>query len=264
MKLKYLFVLTLFALLTACVSDPKAADTASSTSDMAPQAQSAPAKAPQVQVNPNSPAFAKAQKSTQSAGQKGQTADQASQDYLAKKRAEKATPADQTRSKTNTNASTAKRIGPSLPSACSLLTEAFIGKVIGVDSDYISVKDGSGKSLTQRSCFFRWDHDGEANSGVLVQIQTNPLPDEFPDWASYYIAAKKNHGDKSADGSSTYRYKDFTTVGVSGAASYDLGRYYWRDAQDRVFMVAFNLPSNETEQLAWAETFAKEVTKNVK
>ncbi len=254
MNIKYLFILMLSALLTACVSDPKATDTNTATSDMASQSQAAPAKAPQVKVNPDSPAFGKSQ-------QNGQT-NQKTQDYLAKKRAEDAQRKE--RVAKSSSGSTAKRIGPSLPSACSLLTEAFIGKVIGVDSEYISVKDGSGKSLTQRSCFFRWDHEDEANSGVLVQIQTNPLPEEFPDWASYYISAKKNHGDKSADGGSTYRYKDFTAVGVSGAASYDLGRYYWRDAQDRVFMVAFNLPSNEAQQMTWAKALAKEVTKNVK
>lgn len=155
-------------------------------------------------------------------------------------------------------------IGPKLPDPCALVSEAFIGKLIGVDPLYIGKKDGSGKSFTQRSCFFRWEHDGIANSGVLIQVQKNPIPDEFPDWAAYYVNAKKNEGDKAPDGSSTYRYKDFPGFGVTGAYSSDLGRYYWRLKNDVVFMVALNMPEAKETQLEWAKAIATEVSRNAK
>ena len=155
-------------------------------------------------------------------------------------------------------------VGPKLPDPCALVSEAFIGKLIGVDPLYIGKKDGSGKSFTQRSCFFRWEHDGIANSGVLIQVQKNPIPDEFPDWAAYYISAKKNEGDKAPDGSSTYRYKDFPGYGVAGAYSSDMGRYYWRLKNDVVFMVALNMPEAKGVQLEWAKAIATEVSRNAK
>lgn len=166
--------------------------------------------------------------------------------------------------KTDNNPLTPSKPGPPIPNSCELLSEAFIAKVVNVDPGYIAVKDGSGKSGTQKSCFFRWEHEGTPNSGVLVQVQTNPVPDDFPEWAKYYISAKKKDGDKAPDGSATFIYKDFPGFGQDGAYSFGLGRYYWRTADDYLCMIAFNLESNEAQQLAWAKELAAEVVRNFK
>lgn len=151
-----------------------------------------------------------------------------------------------------------------LPNACDLVSADFVSKTLGmVAARDIYVKDGSGKkAVSARSCFFKWDDGGNPNAGVLVQIQKNPLPDEFPDWASYFIRAKRDQGDKMPDGSGTYRYKDFPGMGVAGAYNYDLARYTWRTDTGNVFMVAFNLQSSEAEQLIWAEKIGKEAMRN--
>ncbi len=281
MRLTYLLISLFIFSLMACVSDPKPDQVV--TEKAVPTAPAAPAKAPQVKVNPDSPAFGskktmpaqrptapeQATKQADTRG-RGTDSDPSSKEYQDKQRAIKEYK-DKQRANISTSASTTstkaqpvkKATGKGLPHSCHLMTEAYIGKVIGVDPGYISVKDGSGKTATtQSSCFFRWDHEGQGNTGVLIQVQTNPLPDEFEDWASYYISAKRNQGDKSPDGASTYRYKEFLGIGVAGAYNYDLSRYYWRDTKDRVFMVAFNLPSTEEEQLAWAGKLAKEVMRN--
>ena len=75
-----------------------------------------------------------------------------------------------------------KKANRKVPDACTLLNEKQIAKVIGVDAQTISLKDGSSQSSPYaRACFFRWEHKGVPNSGVLVQVQDNPLPDEFQD-----------------------------------------------------------------------------------
>jgi len=150
--------------------------------------------------------------------------------------------------------------GKLLPSACELVSPAFVAQVIGgdVDPTMITVKDGSGKNAVDaKACFFKWDDQGNPNGGVLIQVQRNAIPDEFPDWAAYYINGRINQGDQSADGSVTYRYKKFPGMGVAGAYNYDLARYTWRTETDHVFMVAFNLESSEAEQLIWAEKLGK-------
>lgn len=156
--------------------------------------------------------------------------------------------------------------GKTLPSACNLVNASFISQVMGnVEFSDIITKDGSGKkAVDARSCFFKWDDQGNPNGGVLLQIQRNPLPDEFPDWASYYISSKRNQGDQMPDGSGSYRYKDFPGMGIAGGYNYDLGRYVWRTETDNVFMVAFNLQSSEAEQLIWAEKIGKEAMRNFK
>ena len=162
---------------------------------------------------------------------------------------------------TKSNAKPAKVDKDALPNACDLVSAEFISKTLGVVAARdIYVKDGSGKNPTNaRSCFFKWDNGSNPNAGVLVQVQKNPLPDEFPDWASYYIRAKRDHGDKMPDGSGSYRYKDFPGIGVAGAYNYELARYAWRTETDNVFLVAFNLQSSEAEQKIWAKKIGDEL-----
>ena len=152
-----------------------------------------------------------------------------------------------------------------LPDACTLINEPFIGKTIKVVPEAITIKDGSGpSSTTARSCFFRWEHKGVPNSGVLIQIQKNPLPDEINDWAAYFIQAKVNSGDNDPTGGVNYKYKPVNDIGKAGAYSYDMHRYFFRTEEDIVFMVAFNIRATEEEELAWAKTIGKEALKNYK
>lgn len=151
-----------------------------------------------------------------------------------------------------------KEFDASIPDACTLLTTQEIASVIGVDASVIGVKDGSNKAnLKARSCFFRWEHTGIPNSGVLVQAQGNPVPDEFPQWANDFISNKIQVGEKGftgGAGNEVYMYKPFNSPGIEGAYSYELGKYFWRmDGSDLLYMIAFNIPSEEAEQLAWAE-----------
>lgn len=151
-----------------------------------------------------------------------------------------------------------------LPSTCGLVTTEFIGKTIGVPAAPIDVKDGSAKNVNyQRACFFKWPYNNVPNSGIMVQLMSNPLPDELPDWASAFISSKKNAGDKAPDGSATYQYKDFAEMGIAGAYNYELGRYYWRTDKDHVVGVLFNLQATDAEQLLWARKIGKEVMKNL-
>lgn len=143
-----------------------------------------------------------------------------------------------------------------VPDACSLLTTQEIAEVIGVDANDISIKDGSNlRSLTVRSCFFRWENDGIPNSGVLVQAQSNPLPDDFPTWSTTYIKSKIESGEKSMEGE-TFLYKPFNGGGVEGAYNHAQSKYFWRLDDKLIYTITFNLGSDEATQLAWAEKIA--------
>lgn len=150
-----------------------------------------------------------------------------------------------------------------LPSTCNLISTKKLGSIVGADPQFITIKDGSGRSNPHsQSCFFRWEHRGVPNSGVMIQVQDNPLPDEFPEWAKYYIQAKINQGEQLPDGSGSYKYKKFEGVGDEGAYNFELNRYIWRVGSEYVFMVAFNLYADEETQLEWARKIGNEVMRN--
>lgn len=149
----------------------------------------------------------------------------------------------------------------SIASGCDLLSISFVAKTFGVNAADIEVKP-SGKGMEHaKACFYKWNKPGVKDAGMFVQVQQNPLPEEFPEWAAYYVQAKLDHGDKAPDGSQSHRYKAFD-MGHKGAYNYDLGRYVWRTEQGNIFMVAFNLDGSEPEYLRWADILGKEATKN--
>ncbi len=149
-----------------------------------------------------------------------------------------------------------KTYDENVPDACTLITTQQIAAVIGVDPSGISIKDGSNlKSLNVRSCFFRWEHEGVPNSGVLVQAQSNPLPDDFPNWSTTYIKSKIEGGEKSLD-NEVFLYKPFNGGGIEGAYNHEMSKYFWRLDDQLIYTITFNLGADEPTQLAWAEKLA--------
>ncbi len=149
-----------------------------------------------------------------------------------------------------------KTYDKSVPDACSLLSTQEIASAIGIDASTISIKDGSNlRSLNVRSCFFRWEHRGVPNSGVLVQAQSNPLPDDFPNWSTTYIKSKMESGEKSMDGE-TFLFQPFNGGGIEGAYNHAQSKYFWRMDDKLIYTITFNLGEDEPTQLAWAEKIA--------
>jgi hypothetical protein len=96
----------------------------------------------------------------------------------------------------------------------------------------------------------------------MIQVQDNPVPDEFPDWAKYYIQAKVHEGEQLPDGSGVFKYKTMDGVGDAGAYNFELNRYIWRVGSEYIFMVAFNLHATEAQELKWAKEIGQEVMRN--
>lgn len=177
------------------------------------------------------------------------------------KEGEKITNKDAKETKKEKKAKKEEVLQEPLPDACSLLNAAQVGTQIGKDITEIQTKDGSNaQSKNSRACFFRFEHDGDPNAGVLVQVLGNPLPEEFPDWAKSFITSKKETGEKAfagGGGEIAYKYKDFP-LGVEGAYSHELSKYFWQTGDGRVYMLAFNMNTENEENItAWATELAK-------
>ncbi len=152
----------------------------------------------------------------------------------------------------------------SLPDACSFVTKEQVGEIIGVDGAGITVKDGTSKKASSaRSCFYKWEDPNMPNAGALVQIQANPLPEEFPDWATSYIKAKLQSGEKGFNGVSEieYKYEKMEGVGIEAAYNFELSKYFWRTDDQHIYMIAFNALGEKEDHLKWATQIANLVSK---
>ncbi len=150
-----------------------------------------------------------------------------------------------------------------LPDACTLLSESKIASLLNLDKNSLEVKDGSNpQNLFSKSCFYKWEDEGVKNAGIMIQVMTNPVEDEAPEYLSIYISSKKTRGEQSMDSDKPFIYKDFVGIGDDGAYSYEMHKYMWRKGNDYSFLLAFNAVLTEKEELEIAKKLAVEVMKN--
>ncbi len=149
-----------------------------------------------------------------------------------------------------------------LPDPCELITIGELADIIRVSEDNFSMKDAtSAQNPNVASCFFRWNDELYTNQGILIQVMTNPIPDEFPMWASSFVASKRTKGEQTFMGEAlNFKYKNYPGFGDDGSYSYELGKYVWRIGEEFVFMVAFKV-DGLAEQLQY--DYADRINKKI-
>lgn len=149
-----------------------------------------------------------------------------------------------------------------LPDACSLVSRNEVATILGVPAEDLEIKDGSGSSNHARACFFKWIGN-RPNAGILIQVQKNPVGDEFPTWATSFVESKRTMGESDfSGGDENFKYDKLEGLGDDGSYSYDLGKYFWRVGDDYVYMVAFNEDMSASKQLSAAKKLGAVVMKN--
>ena len=152
-----------------------------------------------------------------------------------------------------------------VPSSCSFLTVEWLKANLNLQDKEVTIKDASDPAKKDyTSCFFKWvNSNEEPDAGILIQIMINPVYDEFPMWVTKFITAKLTDGESTVDGQPAVKYKKFT-AGLEGAYSYDMKRFYWRNDDKFLFMLAFNINDDESTLVAKAEKIVAEINKNFK
>ena len=149
-----------------------------------------------------------------------------------------------------------------VPNACSLVSVDEIAKIVGVSASDIRLKDASHtKSPFTRSCFFRWD-GASPNTGILIQVQANPIQEEYAEWVSLFVSSKRTIGEKAMGTNETFKYEKMEGLGDDGSYSHRLGKYFWRDGNKYAFMIAFNTNSAKKLQMKNAKTIGNIMMKN--
>lgn len=152
-----------------------------------------------------------------------------------------------------------------LPDACSLVSSKSMEKYLGLKDIEVTVKDGTPGGTDTRSCFFKWEDPYFPNSGVLVQLMRNPVPDEVDEWPTIFIDSKKTSGEQSMVGAEevSYMFDDWDVFGDDGAKSEELAKYFWRLENEVVVMVAFNTDDEGAEKTIMAEKIGKDIMRNI-
>jgi hypothetical protein len=152
-----------------------------------------------------------------------------------------------------------------VPNSCSFLTVEWIKANLNLQDKDVTIKDATDPTKKDyTSCFFKWvNSDLEPDAGILIQIMVNPVYDEFPMWVTKFISAKLTDGESTVDGQAPVKFKKFE-AGLEGAYSFESKRFYWRNDDKFLFMLAFNINDDENTLVGKAEKIVAEINKNFK
>ena len=166
------------------------------------------------------------------------------------------------------NAQGAAAIDPktlTVPSACQMISPNEVKEILGTSSN-VTVKESNDPTNDKvKSCFFKWNDPSMPNAGILVQLMTNPVYDEYPQYISTYVSSKLEEGEMTMDQHQPFKYKKFDAADHDGAYSFEQGRFYWTGDANYAFMLAFNVSSlDEDDMVDAAEEIIEVIDHNFK
>lgn len=138
----------------------------------------------------------------------------------------------------------------SIPNSCQMFTEDKIKQIFAVKEGSINIREAKDPgNSSASSCFFKWTEPHIDNAGMFIQISTNPVYDEFPQYISDYIATKLKDGEMTMGNNTPTKFTAFDAGGRPGAYSFSEARYFWSIGNDYLIMVAFNLPTYDESRI---------------
>jgi hypothetical protein len=148
-----------------------------------------------------------------------------------------------------------------IPDPASLISSATIKSIFKL-SGAPEIKQGSKPKPNDRSTFFRFDDPGKPNGGIMLQILTNPMPEEIDDYPALVIDSKIKDGEMTPYDKTPKKFTPWNELGNGGCYSYEAGKYHWKIDDRYIFMLAFNTSQTEAQQKAAASQIGREVMDN--
>lgn len=151
-----------------------------------------------------------------------------------------------------------------IPSACEMITQEKLQAIMNTAGISVRIKEANDPANPKsKSCFFQWEDPNTPNAGILIQIQTNPVFEDYPQYISNFVAAKLSEGETVLGQDKAIKYKKFAVGETVGAFSHEQSRFYWSLGNDYLFMLALNLTSlNESKMLSIGEKIVTEINNN--
>ena len=118
------------------------------------------------------------------------------------------------------------------------------------------------QAANTNTCFFKWDDPNFPNTGIMMQMKTNPYPDELPEWAVVTMSGLRQDGETALGEDFNHRYKELRGMASEGLYNADLGKYYWRFSDKVVMFLAFNTIHEQQEQFEIATEIGTKMIKN--
>jgi hypothetical protein len=135
-----------------------------------------------------------------------------------------------------------------LPNACDLITPDEVKSVLGVTE--VNIKStGNPGDVKASNCFFKWEDPATPHAGMLLQVMTNPLYDDNPEYISYLVESKLTEGESVQGSRKNLLFKETMVGKVKVVYAIENGRVYWNVGDNYLFMLTFNIAGLQTERM---------------
>ncbi len=150
-----------------------------------------------------------------------------------------------------------------LPKACEMLAPERLQEILKISYPVVLKDSSDPESGGSQACFFKWDDPNTSNAGILIQIMTNPVYEEYSGYISGYVQNKLKEGENMMGQEETIPYKSFKVGNKEGAYSFQQGRFYWSAGGNYLFMLAFNVSTlSESKMVSVAQKIIGEIHVN--
>lgn len=142
-----------------------------------------------------------------------------------------------------------------IPDPCSFVDAKYLVKKLGASEGHVKKSVGKlspGAEKTSRSCFWKWN-----GGGMLVQISTNPMPEEVPNYISKSLNTKRSFGDSNLGSNASSKFVDFKGPGTYNIKHEATSRYYVSKGDDYMIFVMFNGGNKNYDKVV------REITTNI-
>lgn len=147
-----------------------------------------------------------------------------------------------------------------IPKISSIVSAERVSQLVEVEVDKIKIKEVLNKKNPGklRSCFYKWVEAGNEDAGLFIQIQSNPIGEELPNWAEKYMESKYQSGEMSypSDGKK-YKYTKINNLGIEGAFCHELGKVIWRPDNDHIVSVVDNYKVSDKKRINTAKAISQ-------
>jgi hypothetical protein len=150
-----------------------------------------------------------------------------------------------------------------LPIACDLISLDEVKACLSVAD--IQVKStGNPGDVKVSNCFFKWEDPATPYAGMLLQVMTNPIYDDNPEYISYLVESKLTEGEAVQGGSRNVLFKETMVGRVKVVYAIENARLYWNVGDNYLFMLSFNIAGLQEERmLAMAKKLVPVINKNI-
>lgn len=142
-----------------------------------------------------------------------------------------------------------------IPDPCSFVDAKYLARKLGASEGHIKQSQGKvspSVANTSRSCFWRWN-----GAGMMIQISTNPMPEQVPNYISKSLNTKRSFGDSSLGGENSSKFVDFNGPGTINIKHEATSRYYVSKGDEYMIFIMFNGATKNYDKVV------KEVTSDI-